>query len=49
MVRLFTPYVSGLFQVRETWAYVSRGTGYFGPPLRVAEPSEITRIVLRST
>jgi uncharacterized protein len=48
VVRLFTPYVSGLFQVQETWAYVSRGTGYFGPPLRVGEPSEITRIVLRS-
>jgi hypothetical protein len=49
VVRLFTPYVSGLFQVQDTWAYVSRGTGYFGPPLRVAEPSEITRIVLRAT
>ncbi len=48
VVRLFTPYVSGLFQVQDTWAYVSRGTGYFGPPLRVAEPSEITRIVLRT-
>jgi predicted MPP superfamily phosphohydrolase len=48
VVRMFTPYVSGLFQVKETWAYVSRGTGYFGPPLRVAEPSEITKIVLRS-
>jgi predicted MPP superfamily phosphohydrolase len=48
VVRLFTPYVSGLFRVGETWAYVSRGSGYFGPPLRVAEPSEITRLVLRS-
>jgi uncharacterized protein len=48
VVRMVTPYVSGLFRVRDTWAYVSRGTGYFGPPLRIAEPSEITRIVLRS-
>jgi predicted MPP superfamily phosphohydrolase len=48
VVRMFTPYVSGLFQVKDTWAYVSRGTGYFGPPLRVAEPSEITKIVLRA-
>jgi len=48
VVRMFTPYVSGLFRVQDTWAYVSRGTGYFGPPLRVAEPSEITKLVLRA-
>jgi hypothetical protein len=28
------------------WLYVSRGTGYWGPPVRLGAPSEITEIVL---
>jgi predicted MPP superfamily phosphohydrolase len=28
------------------WIYVSRGTGYWGPPMRVGAPSEITRLRL---
>ena len=30
----------------EMWLYVSRGTGYWGPPLRLGAPSEITLIQL---
>jgi hypothetical protein len=28
------------------WVYTSRGTGYWGPPLRFLAPSEITRLRL---
>lgn len=40
------PYVSGLNQHGDTQIYVSRGTGYWGPPVRVGSPSEITLIKL---
>ena len=33
----------------DTQLYISRGTGYWGPPVRVFAPSEITRITLRRT
>jgi hypothetical protein len=29
--------------------YVSRGTGFWGPPMRRFKPAEITEIRLRST
>lgn len=49
IVRLTTPYVAGLYQHdTRTQIYVSRGTGYWGPPMRLAAPAEVTRIVLRS-
>jgi predicted MPP superfamily phosphohydrolase len=28
------------------WLYVSRGTGYWGPPKRFGAPSEITELLL---
>jgi uncharacterized protein len=40
-VRLQQPYVAGLHQHHGTQIYVSRGTGYWGPPMRVGSPSEI--------
>jgi predicted MPP superfamily phosphohydrolase len=45
-VSLSQPYVSGLHKHENTQIYVSRGTGYWGPPLRVGSPSEITLIKL---
>jgi predicted MPP superfamily phosphohydrolase len=42
------PYISGLHNHENTQIYVSRGTGYWGPPLRVGAPSEITLIKLIS-
>ncbi len=42
MVPLDQPYVHGLHKHGKTWIYVSRGTGYWGPPIRVGAPSEIT-------
>jgi len=36
------PYISGLHQMGGTRIYVSRGTGYWGPQIRIGAPSEIT-------
>ncbi|WP_342051613.1 MULTISPECIES: metallophosphoesterase [unclassified Cupriavidus] len=40
------PYVHGLRRHERMWIYVSRGTGYWGPPKRFGAPSEITRVRL---
>ncbi|MCG8419803.1 MAG: metallophosphoesterase [Proteobacteria bacterium] len=40
--------LAGLSRHGETQLYISRGTGYWGPPIRVGAPAEITRVVLRS-
>jgi hypothetical protein len=47
MVRLTEPYVVGLHRHTDrTQIYVSRGTGHWGPPMRLFTPAEITKIVL---
>ena len=46
LVRLFQPFVAGLHRLEQMWLYVSRGTGYWGPPIRLGAPSEITQIEL---
>jgi predicted MPP superfamily phosphohydrolase len=48
LARLDQPFISGLHRVAETWVYVSSGTGYWGPPMRVGSRAEITRIELVS-
>jgi predicted MPP superfamily phosphohydrolase len=48
MVHFFQPYVAGLHQHKNTRIYISRGTGYWGPPLRLGSPSEITLLRLVS-
>jgi predicted MPP superfamily phosphohydrolase len=48
LVRLQTRYVSGWYESGGSQLYVSRGTGFWGPPLRVFAPGEITEFVLRS-
>lgn len=45
-VRMQQPFRAGLHRVSTMWVYVSRGTGYWGPPLRFGAPSEITRLRL---
>jgi predicted MPP superfamily phosphohydrolase len=45
-VRLQQPYTAGLARLRSMWVYTSRGTGYWGPPMRLGAPSEITHIRL---
>jgi uncharacterized protein len=45
-VRLQQPFTAGLHRIGRLRIYVSRGTGYWGPPKRFGAPSEITRIRL---
>lgn len=45
-VRLQQPYVAGLHRHDDAFIYVSRGTGYWGPPMRVGIPAEIAHITL---
>ena len=46
LVTLDQPFIKGLNRYKNTWIYVSRGTGYWGPPIRVGIPSEVTLITL---
>ncbi|MFI5777205.1 metallophosphoesterase [Nocardia sp. NPDC051570] len=48
LVRLDQPVVAGLSRHGSTHLYTSRGTGFWGPPLRVFAPSEITVLTLRA-
>jgi uncharacterized protein len=47
-VRLQQPFTAGLHRLNDLWVYISRGTGYWGPPKRLGAPSEITRLRLVS-
>lgn len=40
------PYLKGLHRHDRTWVYVSQGTGYWGPPVRLMTRSEISVIRL---
>ncbi|MEU1428610.1 metallophosphoesterase [Nocardia sp. NPDC005746] len=49
LVRLEQPVVAGLSRHGErTQLYTSRGTGFWGPQLRLFAPSEITLLILRA-
>ncbi len=41
------PFIKGLHQLDGVTIYVSRGTGYWGPPVRTGIPPEITLITLK--
>ncbi len=45
-VRFQQPFTAGLHRVEEMLVYISRGTGYWGPPKRLGAPSEITLLRL---
>ncbi|MEY3011779.1 MAG: hypothetical protein RIT45_514 [Pseudomonadota bacterium] len=48
LVKLVQPYVAGLhWHTGASAIYVSRGTGYWGPPMRLAAPHELTLLTLR--
>jgi hypothetical protein len=48
LTRLVQPYLAGLYRHTgsDTQIYVSRGSGFWGPPMRVLAPSEISLIRL---
>lgn len=46
VIKKFQPIVAGLHRVGRTWLYVNRGTGYWGPPTRLAVGGEITVVEL---
>jgi predicted MPP superfamily phosphohydrolase len=46
LVRLFEPQAAGLGRFGATWLYVSEGTGFWGPPLRIGTSCEIAAIRL---
>jgi len=43
-VRLLIPWVAGAHRDGRAQLYVSRGTGFWGPPMRLFAPAEITEI-----
>jgi predicted MPP superfamily phosphohydrolase len=45
-VRFQQPFTAGLHRLKHLWVYISRGTGYWGPPNRFGAPSEITLLKL---
>jgi uncharacterized protein len=45
-VPLQQPFTAGLRRLGELQVYTSRGTGYWGPPVRLGAPSEITLVRL---
>jgi predicted MPP superfamily phosphohydrolase len=47
LVRLAVPFVAGPYRRGAALLYVSRGTGFWGPPMRLFAPAEVTEIVLR--
>ena len=48
LVRVDQPTVHGLTRHGPTQLYTTRGAGFWGPPLRVFAPSEITLLTLRA-
>lgn len=45
-VPIYQPFIAGLHRYGNMQLYISRGSGYWGPPMRIGAPSEITRIRL---
>jgi predicted MPP superfamily phosphohydrolase len=43
-VRLQQPFIAGLHKLSKAQIYVSCGTGYWGPPMRLGAPAEISEI-----
>lgn len=47
VVSLTDRFAHGLRRLDDLWVYVSRGTGYWGPAVRLGSPSEVTLLVLK--
>jgi len=48
LVRLAQPWVAGLHRENGSAIWVSRGTGFWGPPMRLGAPAEITTLSIGS-
>lgn len=48
VVELAQPSLAGLSQVQNTQLYVSRGAGFWGPPVRVGAPPDISVLTLQA-
>ncbi len=48
LVRLQQPFVAGLHRRGRSQIYVSSGTGYWGPPMRLGTTAEITHVTLEA-
>jgi len=48
LVRLAQPWVAGLHHEAGSTIWVSRGTGFWGPPMRLGAPAEITHLSIGS-
>jgi predicted MPP superfamily phosphohydrolase len=46
LITAVQPFAAGLHRHLGMWIYTSRGTGYWGPPVRLGAPSEITLLKL---
>jgi predicted MPP superfamily phosphohydrolase len=49
LVRVVVPFVAGLYRRGRSQLYVSRGTGFWGPPMRLGARGEITELTLVRT
>ena len=50
LVMIDQPYLAGLYQhTPKQQIFVSRGAGYWGPPIRVLAPSEISKIIIKAS
>ena len=47
LVRAVQPSLAGLSTVQDTQLYVTRGAGFWGPPVRIGAPPDITIVSLR--
>ncbi len=47
LVRAVIPWVAGLYRDGAAHCFVSRGTGFWGPPIRLLAPAEISELTLR--
>ena len=47
-VRAVQPSLFGLSTVHNTQLYVTRGAGFWGPPVRIGAPPDISVLSLRS-
>ncbi|MDX2170777.1 MAG: metallophosphoesterase [Deltaproteobacteria bacterium] len=49
LVRISTPFVAGHYRRGDAQLFVHRGTGFWGPAMRLFAPAEIAEITIRST